>query len=133
MIRCLPLLLLVACATQPAPSVPVSLTLANAGAEPLRCLVIYGHWVTGDLPVIAPGGSAAVTVQREPASRAVFVPRDPDGRRMMLEEILCGANADWQASRTHIDIEAVKLGEGASYALSCEGGDTIVCTPWQAR
>lgn len=134
MSRLLPLLLsLAACAAPQPPAMPVTLTLANVSATPLRCQVIYGHWVTGEVPVIAPGASAALAVQRDPATREVFVPREPDGRRMMLEEILCGADADWQDTRTHIDLETVKRGDAGAYALSCSGERETACGPWQPR
>lgn len=131
--RLLPLLLLIACAPVVAESAPVTLTLGNSGAQPLRCQVIHAHWVTGELPVIAPGGMAELKVRRDPATRAVFVPRAGDGRPLMLEEILCGTDADWSRSLTHIDLEAVKRGEAAAFSLSCESAERVACTPWQAR
>lgn len=131
--RLLPLLLLIACAPVAAQPAPVVLTLANAGLAPLRCQVIHAHWVTAELPVIAPGGAAALTVRRDPATREVFVPRAGDGRPLMLEEILCGADADWSRTLTHIDLEAVKRSEATAFSLSCEVAQRVACTPWQAR
>jgi hypothetical protein len=130
--RLLPLLLL-ACAPVAAQPAPVALTLANTAGEALRCQVIYAHWVTGELPPLAPGGAATLQARRDPTTREVFVPRDGDGRRLMVEEILCGADADWSATLTHIDLEAVKRGEAAAFDLTCDLADRVACAPWQAR
>jgi len=131
--RLLPLLLLIACAPVAAQPAPVALTLANGGDAALRCQVIYAHWVTGELPVLAPGGVARLQAQRDPATREIFVPREGDGRRLMVEEILCGADADWSATLTHIDLEAVKRGAAAAFDLTCDLAGRVACTPWQAR
>jgi len=134
-VRYLPslLLLLTACAPVATEPPEVTLSLANAGTEPLRCQVIYAHWVTGDLPLLQAGSSVELEVRRDPATREVFVPRPADGRPLMLEEILCGLDRDWSSSLTHVDLEAIKLGENDAFHLTCRSAARVVCAPWEAR
>lgn len=128
------LLLLAACVPAAAAEpVPVALTIANAAGAPLRCQVIYAHWVTGDLPALPTGGTAGLAAFRDPATREVFVPREPDGRRLMIEEILCGLDADWTPTLTHVDLEAVKRSDAAAFDLVCHRAGRVACGAWQAE
>lgn len=106
------------CATPAAE--PVTLALANAGAEPLRCQIIHGHWVTGAIPVIPAGGSTEIVVLRDPGERSLFLPREDDGRRLMIEQLACGLDADWSATLTFASVEAARTDRATRFALACD-------------
>jgi hypothetical protein len=123
--------LLLCFATAPVVAEEVALTLANDGARTLRCQIIYAHWVTADLPVLGAGRSVAFTVQRDAATRELFVPREPDGRRMMLEGVLCGADADWGRTLTLLDLEAVTRGADLAFERRCAIETALSCSGWE--
>ncbi len=125
----LPLLLCLAAA--PAVADEVALSLASDGARTLRCQIIYAHWVTFDLPTLEPGDRVQFTVQRDAATRELFVPREPDGRRMMLEGVLCGADDDWSGTLTLLDLEAVKRSEDLAFERRCAIGTQLACSGWE--
>ncbi|MGH6720124.1 MAG: hypothetical protein ACREER_12465 [Alphaproteobacteria bacterium] len=111
----------------PARSDNVVLAIANTGTAALRCLVVFGHWVTADVPVLAPGATASVAVIRDAADRSLHVRREPDGRAMMVEDIVCDRDAAWGRALRHLRLDVVRLGDGSRYATRC--GDAG-CAPW---
>lgn len=110
-----------------APSRDVVLTIANADTEALRCLVIFGHWVTAEMPVMAPGAEASVTVVRDNADRSLLIRREGDGRAMMVEHIVCDRDAAWGRAFRRLGLDAVRRGDGTGYATRCDGAG---CGPW---
>ncbi len=127
--------LLGACAAAPAADggdLDVSLTVANDGAAPLRCMLIFGHWVELDAGQIAPGGSLAVALRRQASDGALYVPRY-DGRKMMLENLVCGPLRDWWPRRADIPLLPLRATAAPRFAASCHltgGADgRAVCTP----
>ena len=109
----------------------IDLGLANEGARTLRCQIIYAHWVTGELPTLEPGSWLRFTVERDAATREIYVPREPDGRRMMLEGVLCGADDDWGATLTLLDLEAVKRSNDLAYERRCSIEVQLTCSGWE--
>jgi len=109
----------------------VALSLASEGTRTLRCQLIYAHWVTFDLPTLEAGDRVQFTVQRDTATRELFVPREPDGRRMMLEGVLCGADDDWSRTLTLLDLEAVKRGEDLAFERRCAIESELSCSGWE--
>src|SRR5262249_56247344 len=61
----------------------VELVIANAGDQPLRCMILFGHWVTQDVGPIAAGGSATVSMWRGEPAGALYLPRF-HGRTMVV-------------------------------------------------
>ena len=98
----------------------IALVVANRGAEPLRCLVVFGHWVTADVPVFGPGASATVTLRRDSVEHSLFVPRSSDGRRMMVEDLACDRDAAWGQSLVHVGLDPVRQGTGTRYEVACD-------------
>jgi hypothetical protein len=107
----------------------VSVTVANKTERDLRCLLVFGHWVTMDVPVIAPGGAAAVDIRRA-ADGALHVPRAGDGRPMMLEALHCGYDEDWSASLVKLGWQPVMASERREFVLTCAPGAAPVCA-WE--
>jgi hypothetical protein len=66
---------------------PVTLSLANAGPEPLRCRLMFGHWVDRDLGALAPGASTDVAMTQAASDGALYVLRADGERKMMIETI----------------------------------------------
>src|SRR5262245_27649173 len=76
---------------------PVTLALANAGAEPLRCRLTFGHWVDRDLGVLAPGAATELAMTQAAGDGALYVLRADGERKMMIETIQCAPSGDWMA------------------------------------
>jgi len=81
--KLLTLFLLAGCAAEAQQASPVSVTFQNGSERPLRCLLVFAHWTTIDLPVLQPGGSTAMTLYRA-ADRALFLPRAGEVQRRAL-------------------------------------------------
>ena len=72
----------------------VTLAIANDGAEALRCTILFGHWVEKGIGTIAAGDVAEVAMWRQRSDGALYAPRS-DGRRMMIENMVCGPLSGW--------------------------------------
>lgn len=127
--RLVALALLAGCAA--AGDEPVILSIVNAGPAPLRCLVIHGHWVTADVPVIGPGASTDIAVLRDPAERSLFTLRE-DGRRLMIEQVACGLDEVWSATLTYADVEAARSGDAPRAVLTCDVSRPRACATFQS-
>ena len=122
-----------ACADQPAADDrALRLSLANTGAAPLHCRVMFGHWVEQDLGLIVPGGSVDLAISQAAKDGALFILRADGQRRMMIETILCGRDGDWMASYGQVDFAPARIGRPAVIEASCalpEVGGRVVCPP----
>ena len=105
---------------------PVTLSIANESREPLRCLIMFAHFVVAEAGTIAPGGKLAITLSRQDSDGALWIAR-ADGRRMMIETIDCGAAARWAATRGQIPLLPARAGREARYGTTCRLGGTVVC------
>ncbi len=72
----------------------VELSIENSSQATMKCVVLFGHWVTQDLPLIAPGKEVPVKLTRATKDGALYIPRF-DGRKMMVERIACGRAETW--------------------------------------
>ena len=120
------LVLLAGCAAESQPATPVSVAVHNGSERPLRCLLVFAHWTTIDLPVLQPGGSAPMTLYRA-ADRALFLPRAGDGRRMMLEALHCGYDDAWSQSLVRLDWTAAMRSGETRFVLDCAVGERPAC------
>jgi hypothetical protein len=111
--------------------VPIEVLIENRSAQPLRCLLVFAHWTTLDLPVIAPAGEISFALNRAP-DRALFMPRPQDGRPMMLEALHCGEDGRWSETLLKLDWRAPMLSDGRSFRLACGAGDPLSCR-WEER
>jgi hypothetical protein len=109
-----------------AEDVAVKVTVENHSDQPLRCMLVFAHWTTLDLPVIAPGGRISIGLNRA-ADRALFIPRAPDGRPMMLEALHCGHDMDWSRSLTRVDWSKPMLSTAHVFRLACAGRERLAC------
>ena len=106
--------------------VPLEVTIENRSQHPLRCLLVFAHWTTLDLPLVAPGGEISIALNRA-ADRALFVPRPQDARPMMLEALHCGADGRWSETLLRLDWTIPMRSEERSFRLACDGEDRPSC------
>src|SRR5882757_7490303 len=122
-----------ACADQPAAEDrALRLSLANRGAVPLHCRLMFGHWVEQDLGPIAPGGAVDLAISQAGKDGALYILRADGQRRMMIETIICGRDGDWMASYGQVDFAPARSARPARIAASCAlpaTGGRVACPP----
>lgn len=111
--------LLSSCAQPPTEDQPVTLSLTNAGPSPLRCHVMFGHWVDRDLGELAPGASIPLTMTQAAADGALYVMRDDGQRRMMIETIQCGRSGRWTETVGQVDLAPIRSRRAHAIEASC--------------
>ncbi|MBX6321869.1 MAG: hypothetical protein IRY94_08580 [Rhodospirillaceae bacterium] len=127
--RALPLagLLLAAALSARAEPAAVTVEIHNAGSTAMRCLLMLGHWVTRDLPLLAPGATTALAFDRQAEDGALYLLRDDGRRRMMVETLLCGADARWWETRAPVPLDALREGAGRRLAATCRVEERVRC------
>lgn len=105
----------------------VTLTIANIGTAPLRCTILFGHWVEQGAGTVAPGATLAVSMRRQAADGALYVPRY-DGRRMYVENLVCGPLSDWWVRRADLPLLPVRAGAAARFGADCRMAARAECT-----
>jgi len=105
---------------------PVTLSIANEGAEPMRCLILFAHWVTTEAGTIRPNGELEIAMFRQDSDGALWIPR-ADGRRMMIETIDCGAAARWAETRGQVSLLPARAGREAGYRTTCRLDGAVAC------
>jgi len=108
--------------------------ISNARPGTLQCRMMFGHWVDRDLGTAemdaGNGGGISVEVQQQAKDGALYVMRDDGERRMMLENIFCARDGDWQATVGQIDLAAVRTERPREVWVSCglpEDGGRVAC------
>lgn len=94
------------------------LSIRNDSGEPLKCVILYGHWITTDIAEIAPGSVQHVDIMRAAKDGALYIPRF-DGRRMMIERIACGRVDSWWESSGDIPLLPLREAAEASSETRC--------------
>ncbi len=102
----------------------VTLSVANETREPLRCTVLFAHFVSRDLGAIAPRAEVSLSMFRQGNDGALWIPR-ADGRRMMIETIDCGAAAEM---RGQVPLLSVHASRHLRYHSACRRSGAVVCT-----
>lgn len=105
----------------------LTLTIRNDGADTLRCAAVLAHFMSETLGAIAPGDRLTVMLRRDPANGTLALgPRED--RDVPLENILCGRDADWTASKGDLPLSAVRTGAAARLEARCGLSDgRVVC------
>ncbi|MEZ5829566.1 MAG: hypothetical protein R3D05_00120 [Dongiaceae bacterium] len=109
---------------------PVTLSLTNAGAQPIRCRLMFGHWVDRDLGELAPGASTSLSMMQAAADGALYVMRADGQRRMMIETIQCAGPGDWMQSFGQVDFAPVRSRRAQAIEAICAapaGGGRVAC------
>ena len=126
---CLCVGLLSSCASD-AQDRPVTLALANAGTEPLRCRLMFGHWVDRDLGALAPGASTELAMTQAAGDGALYVMRTDGERKMMIETIQCAQSGDWMETFGQVDFAPIRSRRAQAIEASCAapvGGGRTTC------
>lgn len=111
--------LLCSCAQQEAQDQPVTLSLTNAAPSPLRCHVMFGHWVDRDLGDLAPGASIPLAMTQAAADGALYVMRDDGQRRMMIETVQCARPGRWTETVGQLDLAPIRSRRARAIEASC--------------
>jgi hypothetical protein len=108
---------------------PVALSLSNAGAEPLRCRLMFGHWVDRDLGALAPGAATGLPVTQAAGDGALYVMRSDGARKMMIETIQCAQAGNWMQNFGQVDFAPIRSRRASLVEASCAapaaGGRTV--------
>lgn len=118
---CGALLILASCVAdrQDAPDTEVTIDLGNTGTEPLRCQLIYGHWVERGLGEVGPGASVKIELMRAAEDGGLYNMR-PDGeRKMMVENVICGRLDGWKESLGQVDLNELRRRPASMVEASC--------------
>jgi hypothetical protein len=114
-----------------APDDAVTLRIANDGAQALRCVLLFGHWVTLELGIIEAGASQALAMMRDAGDGSLYVLRD-DGRELMIENVVCGADRSWTETFGQIPLLPVRASRERTFRTSCRIDERVNCTPPRA-
>jgi hypothetical protein len=109
---------------------PVTLALANAGPSPLRCRLMFGHWVDRDLGALAPGASTTLAMTQAASDGALYVLRADGARKMMVETIQCAPSGDWMQTFGQVDFAPIRSRRAQAIEASCAapaGGGRTIC------
>ena len=109
---------------------PVTLALSNAGNEPLRCRLMYGHWVDRDLGVLSPGAATMLDMTQAAGDGALYVLRADGARKMMIETIHCAQSGDWMENFGSVDFAPIRSSRAQTIDASCAApaaGGRVAC------
>lgn len=104
----------------------VDLDLVNADGQTLRCVTVLAHFVSLPDLSIAPGATLRVSYFRGMADGTLYVLRD-DGRRMMVENLLCGRTDDWDATRGEVPLLDVRASASPHVVMTCRVAGRLQC------
>lgn len=115
---------------QDAGDAPLAVSLHNGGEVPLRCQLIFGHWVERGLGEIAPGADVRMDLMRAAADGGIYVMR-PDGKKkMMVENVICGRADNWQPTLGQLDFTPLRQRAAPAAAAHCAApadGGRVAC------
>jgi hypothetical protein len=105
----------------------VALSIRNDGPVALRCMILFGHWITQDVGPIPPGASAQVAMWRGQPAGALYIPRF-DGRKMMIENLICGSDAAWAETYDQIPLLPLRDSTAGGFRTACKPAGRITCS-----
>jgi hypothetical protein len=105
----------------------IRLLIENDADAPMKCVVLFGHWVTQDVDVIAPRESGAVQLFRAGKDGALYIPRF-DGRKMMVERIACGRANSWWETIGDVPLMSLREKGGDQVRSTCQATGRVACS-----
>lgn len=114
-------LTIAACAQSPGINADrdVVLHLANSGGEPLRCSIVFGHWVYRELGVLAPGDVRDIAMNQAAKDGALYINRYDGKRQMMIENLFCGRPENWRETVGQVDLASIRSARVTRIAAHC--------------
>ena len=104
----------------------VTLRIDNVGTEPLRCTILFAHWVSLDAGVIGVGASRSLAMMRRVSDGSLYVARS-DGRPMMIENVVCGTVDAWAVTLGQIPLLAVRTSGERALSTPCKVDERVIC------
>ncbi len=101
--------------------------IRNDGGQALRCVLLLGHWMSRDLGAISPGATHALAMTRDARDGSLFV-LSADGRRMMIENLICGAVDAWAETLGQVPLISVRESGAPARWTSCRAEGRVACT-----
>lgn len=105
----------------------VQLTVRNLAGMPLRCVVLLAHFVTLERPLLPAGAALSLVMQRDSAAGALWLQR-ADGRRMMIENLLCGAADRWGETRGEVPLLPLRADTPPRMETMCRIDGRLTCS-----
>jgi hypothetical protein len=99
----------------------------NTNDAVLRCQLVLAHFMTGDLAPAAPGQMIEIDLQRDAATSTMLY-LGPGGRLVAVENVLCGADDDWMATRNDINLTPLRAGVTQQLQIVCTERGELSCT-----
>ena len=106
---------------------PVRLDILNAHVgERLHCVLVLAHFVTLEAGGAEPGETLGLSFVRDPADGTLIYAGD-DGRRMAVENVLCGVSGDWSDTRSDVPILDLRDGTRRRLSVECALDGRLLC------
>lgn len=96
-------------------------------ARALRCVMVMAHFMSAELGEAVPGVPLDIGLQRDASQGTLFVLSD-DGRRQMVENIICGAADDWSATRSDLALQDLRHATETHSVFRCRIAGRVHCT-----
>ncbi|MGF1627200.1 MAG: hypothetical protein ACFCVH_20145 [Alphaproteobacteria bacterium] len=106
---------------------PVTVDLKNESPRAMRCVVLLAHFVTRTPDPVASGGEVSLMFERQPGS-GVLAYGSHAGSPMLVENLLCGADHDWDGTRADIPLTTIRSGNASAYVVTCRLEGRVVCS-----
>lgn len=109
------------------PSAPVKLEIINGTKTPgLICQLVLAHFVTEDIAEISTGEGVVIALHRD-LDDGTLIYRHGGGRRMAVENILCGLADNWRATRNDLNLARLRGGDSADVKYICATPEALSC------
>ena len=95
-------------------------------ARALRCVMVMAHFMSAELGEVVPGMPLDIGLQRDASQGTLFVLSD-DGRRQMVENIICGAADDWSATRSDLALQDLRHATETHAVFRCRIEGRVQC------
>ena len=76
---------------------------------------------------MSPGGSLSLAFERQAGSGALAY-GSHSGAPMLVENVLCGDDDDWDGIRADIPLTAIRAGDALAYVVACRMVERLICT-----
>jgi hypothetical protein len=111
---------------------PVVLIVTNDTPSTLRCTALVAHFVSSNLGRLPPGRQLSLPLSRHEPGGSLAYGSHRD-QPMWLENIVCGVDDDWTATRVDIPLQRLRESSVSQVRISCLIRATLTCQPLGER